>query len=106
MEAQHIATTTRSADISCSVPLVRYVGGMPKHVRGGARETEPLAATWRSPARWQARWLELTIAAAAAIAAVGCLSHVWPSPLQLVLLLAVPPALAAVGWVSAWRILA
>jgi serine phosphatase RsbU (regulator of sigma subunit) len=47
----------------------------------------------------------MIVLAVAATVAV-CLAGVWPSPLQLVLLLAVPPALAAVGWVSVWRILA
>lgn len=80
---------------------------MPKHAREDAREaTAPPAVSWRSPTRWRARWLELTILLAAAVTAAVCLAGVWPSPLQLVLLLAVPPALAAVGAVSGWRILA
>jgi serine phosphatase RsbU (regulator of sigma subunit) len=80
---------------------------MRNHLRGGAREAaEPPELTWRSPAAWRPRWLEVTIAVAVAVAAAVCLTGVWPGPLQLVLLLAVPPALAAVGTVSAWRILA
>ena len=80
---------------------------MRNHLRGGAREAiDTPAATWGSPARWRARWLELTVLAAVAATVAVCLSGVWPSPLTLVLLLAVPPALAAVGAVGVWRILA
>jgi serine phosphatase RsbU (regulator of sigma subunit) len=80
---------------------------MRNHLRGGAREAiETPAATLRSPSRWRARWLELTVLAAVAATVAVCLSGVWPSPLTLVLLLAVPPALAAVGAVGVWRILA
>jgi serine phosphatase RsbU (regulator of sigma subunit) len=80
---------------------------MRKHLRGGARATAGTAtATWRSPGQWKARWLELTILAAVIATVAVCLTRVWPSPLQLVLLLAVPPALAAVGAAGVWRILA
>jgi serine phosphatase RsbU (regulator of sigma subunit) len=44
-----------------------------------------------------ARWLELTTLVAAAATVVVCLTHVWPSPLALTPLLAVPPALAGIG---------
>ena len=42
------------------------------------------------------------VIAAAATAAV-CLTHAWPSPLELVPLLAVPPALAGIGAETVWR---
>src|ERR1700740_1981920 len=64
--------------------------------RGGARDL-PGTATPSGPAGWGARWLELTVAVAAAVVAVVCLTHVWPSPLALTPLLAVPPALAGIG---------
>jgi len=67
------------------------------HLRGGAREPIELAAPARQPSTWKARWLELTTLIAAAAAAAVCLTKVWPSPLGLVPLLAVPPALAGVG---------
>ncbi len=71
-------------------------------LRGGARDqTEASAAP--PPSAWRLRWLELTVAAAAAAAAVVCLTGAWPRPLVLVLLLAVPPALAGVGAVTFWR---
>ena len=67
---------------------------------GGTRDQDQAAAP---PGRWRLRWLELTVAAAAAAAAGVCLSGAWPRPLLLVLLLAVLPALAGVGVVTAWR---
>ena len=70
-------------------------------LRGGDRDQELAAA--RPPGRWRLRWLELTVAVAAAATAVVCLTGAWPSPLVLVLLLAVPPALAGVGAVTFWR---
>ena len=51
----------------------------------------------RPACQWKARWLELATLIAAAATAAVCLTHVWPSPLELVLLLAVPPALAGIG---------
>ena len=45
----------------------------------------------------KARWLELTTLIVAAATAALCLTKVWPSPLELVPLLAVPPALAGIG---------
>lgn len=55
---------------------------------------------------WQARWLELTLAAAAIVIVIVCLTHVWTAPLELVLLLAVVPALAGIGAVGFLRPLA
>jgi hypothetical protein len=46
---------------------------------------------------WKARWLELATLIAAAVTAAVCLTKVWPSPLELIPLLAVPPALAGIG---------
>jgi hypothetical protein len=65
-----------------------------------------MAAPARQPSPWKARWLELTTLVAAAATAVVCLTKVWPSPLELVLLLAVPPALAGIGAGSIRRPLA
>jgi serine phosphatase RsbU (regulator of sigma subunit) len=79
---------------------------MRMHLRGGAREQIDTAATPRPPNPWKARWLELATLVVAAAAAVVCLTHVWPSPLVLVLLLAVPPALAGIGAAAVWRPLA
>jgi hypothetical protein len=79
---------------------------MRMHLRGGAREPIDPAVTPRLPNPWKARWLELMTLAAAAAAAIVCLTNVWPSPLELVLLLAVPPALAGIGAGLVWRPLA
>jgi serine phosphatase RsbU (regulator of sigma subunit) len=80
---------------------------MRMHLRGGAREpADPTTAPQRPPNQWKTRWLELTTLAAAAAAAAVCLARVWPSPLELVLLLAVPPALAGIGAATIWRPLA
>jgi serine phosphatase RsbU (regulator of sigma subunit) len=49
------------------------------------------------PFTWKARWLEVTVVFGAAVVAVVCLTHLWTAPLELVPLLAVPPALAGVG---------
>jgi serine phosphatase RsbU (regulator of sigma subunit) len=70
---------------------------MRMHLRGGARERIETAAAARRANPWQARWLELTTLLAAAAAVVACLTKVWPSPLELTPLLAVPPALAGIG---------
>jgi serine phosphatase RsbU (regulator of sigma subunit) len=71
---------------------------MRMHLRGGARERTELApSARRSEGSWGARWLELTILIAAAATAAVCLTRVWPSPLELAPLLAVPPALAGIG---------
>jgi serine phosphatase RsbU (regulator of sigma subunit) len=70
---------------------------MRMHLRGGARERIDTAAPSRQPSQWKARWLELTTLIAAAAAAAVCLTKAWPSPLELVPLLAVPPALAGIG---------
>jgi hypothetical protein len=51
----------------------------------------------------KARWLELTVVLAAIAVAAVSLTHVWQAPLLLDPLLAVPPALAAVGAASVWR---
>jgi serine phosphatase RsbU (regulator of sigma subunit) len=73
---------------------------MPTH-HGGEPDT---AAPWPTSDWWRLRWLELTVlAAAAATAAVG-LTKTWPYPLDLVLLLAALPPLAAIGISSAKRI--
>jgi hypothetical protein len=55
------------------------------------------------PVSWKARWLELTVAVGAAVVAVVCLTHLWPAPLELAPLIAVPPALAGVGAASLRR---
>jgi serine phosphatase RsbU (regulator of sigma subunit) len=55
------------------------------------------------PFTWKARWLELTVVVSAAAVAAVCLTHVWTAPLELVPLLAVPPALAGVGAASVRR---
>jgi hypothetical protein len=55
---------------------------------------------------WRARWLEVTVVAAAIAAAAVCLAGVWTAPLELAPLLAVPPALAGVGATSVTRPLA
>lgn len=76
------------------------------HLRGGAREQAGATATWLRSVPWTARWLELATLAAGAAAAVVCLAHAWPRPLDLALLLAVPPALASVGAANVKRPLA
>jgi Stage II sporulation protein E (SpoIIE) len=75
------------------------------HLRGGARDQAEVAARQRPRPR-MTPWLELTIVAAAAAVAVVCLTHAWASPLELTPLLAVPPALAAIGAGSIRRPLA
>jgi serine phosphatase RsbU (regulator of sigma subunit) len=71
---------------------------MRMHLRGGARErTETALPARRSEGPLKARWLELTMIIAVAASAVVCLTHVWPSPLALTPLLAIPPALAGIG---------
>ena len=67
------------------------------HLRGGAREQIEPAVPPRRRVPWQARWLELTTLLAAAAAVAVCLTKAWPSPLELLPLLAVPPALAGIG---------
>jgi serine phosphatase RsbU (regulator of sigma subunit) len=85
------------------MPSVRYLGDMRMHLRGGARERTEAAAPPRLPYPWKSRWLELATLVAAAVTAAVCLSDVWPSPLELVPLLAVPPALAGIGAITIWR---
>jgi serine phosphatase RsbU (regulator of sigma subunit) len=70
---------------------------MRMHLRGGAREQIETAVPSRPQNPWRARWLELTTLVAAVATTVVCLTKVWPSPLELVPLLAVPPALAGIG---------
>jgi hypothetical protein len=55
---------------------------------------------------WKARWLELTLLAAAIVTVIVCLTHVWTAPLELDPLLAVVPALAGIGALGIWRPLA
>jgi serine phosphatase RsbU (regulator of sigma subunit) len=76
---------------------------MRTHLRGGARERIDTAATPRNPNPWRARWLELATLVAAAATVAVCLTGAWPSPLALVPLLAVPPALAGIGAATVWR---
>jgi Stage II sporulation protein E (SpoIIE) len=75
-----------------------------------AKATTPTAeqaATAKARRRaWRARWLEVTVVAAAIAAAAVCLAGAWPAPLELAPLLAVPPALAGVGATRIWRPLA
>ena len=70
-------------------------------LRGAARERIQPPAAGRVPAgpggAWRARWLELAVLLASAAAAVVCLTGAWPRPLDLVLLVAVGPALAGIG---------
>ncbi len=80
---------------------------MRNHPRGGARElTETAQPERRSEGPLRARWLELTTLIAAAATAAVCLTHAWPSPLELTPLLAVPPALAGIGAATSRRPLA
>ena len=78
------------------------------HPRGAAREPAAVAAapTPRPGGRWRARWLELAVVVAAAVTAAVCLTKVWPSPLVLTPLLAIPPALAGIWAATVWRPLA
>jgi len=55
---------------------------------------------------WKARWLELTLVAAAIVTVVVCLTHAWAAPLELDPLFAVVPALAGIGALRVWRPLA
>ena len=84
------------SDISSSRPGVRYLGDMQMLQRGDPRDQVGAAAASR-PVFWPARWLELAVLVAAVAAAVVGLTHVWPHPLELAPLLAVPPALAGIG---------
>jgi serine phosphatase RsbU (regulator of sigma subunit) len=54
---------------------------------------------WRPPRRerWQDWWLELSSGAVIVVVVIICVVHAWAAPLLLEPLLAVPPALAAVG---------
>jgi serine phosphatase RsbU (regulator of sigma subunit) len=70
---------------------------MRMQLRGTAREPLHAAAPSRPPVQWQARWLEIAVAVAVAVVAAVCLTHAWARPLELAPLLAVPPALAAIG---------
>jgi len=79
---------------------------MRMHLRGGVRERTETAPPPKRSAPWAARWLELTTLIAAAATAIVCLTHTWPSPLELIPLLAVPPALAGIGASTIWRPLA
>ncbi|HEY3881210.1 MAG TPA: PP2C family protein-serine/threonine phosphatase [Trebonia sp.] len=72
-------------------------------LRGDVRERTEAAVAGSRAAAWRARWLELTVLPAAAAAAVVCLAGAWPHPLDLVLLLAVPPALAGIAASTVWR---
>ena len=76
------------------------------HLRGGARERAETVTPPMHSTPWSARWLELTTLVAAAATAIVCLTHAWPSPLELTPLLAVPPALAGIGASTIWRPLA
>jgi serine phosphatase RsbU (regulator of sigma subunit) len=82
---------------------MRYLGGMRTDLRGPAREQTEAAASAGRRVPLKARWLELTVVVAAAVTAAVCLSGAWPSPLDLVLLLAVLPALAGIRAVTVWR---
>jgi serine phosphatase RsbU (regulator of sigma subunit) len=73
---------------------------------GAVARTEAAPPARRAGDRWKARWLELTVIVAAAATAAVCLTHAWPAPLELVPLLAVPPALAGIGAGTVWRPLA
>jgi serine phosphatase RsbU (regulator of sigma subunit) len=72
-------------------------------LRGGARDQIDPTAPPRATFSWKARWLELVTLIAAAATVAVCLTHVWPSPLALAPLLAVPPALAGIGARTVWR---
>lgn len=76
-------------------------------LRGAAREQIDAAPPARPAAGpLGARWLELAVVIAAAATAIVCLTKAWPAPLPLVLLVAVPPALAGIGAASVLRPLA
>ena len=72
-------------------------------LRGGARDQADLAVPPRPSASWTARWLELATLVAAAATVAVCLTRVWPAPLELIPLVAVPPALAGIGASTVWR---
>jgi serine phosphatase RsbU (regulator of sigma subunit) len=96
-------------DTSSLQLVVRYLEVMRMHPRGAARErmeAAPPAPVRRPGGRWRARWLELAVVIAAAATAGVCLSNLWPSPLELTPLLAVPPALAGIWAATVWRPLA
>jgi serine phosphatase RsbU (regulator of sigma subunit) len=77
---------------------------MRNDLRGVAREQIEAAPAVRRPVSpWKARWLEVAVLLAAAAAAAVCFTRAWPAPLQLVLLLAVPPALAGIQATTVWR---
>jgi hypothetical protein len=65
--------------------------------RHRARAPRAKAEGSARPGPWKTRWLELTVAAAAIAVTAVCLAEAWPAPLELVPLLAVPPALGGVG---------
>ena len=60
-----------------------------------ARPRRPQGAQRR--VRWQDWWLELSSAAVIVVVVIICVAHAWTAPLLLEPLLAVPPALAAIG---------
>jgi len=55
------------------------------------------AGTEADSGPWRAWWLELTMAVAVVVVIVVCVTRAWRAPQDLDLLLAVPPALAAIG---------
>jgi hypothetical protein len=69
-------------------------------------QTQARATSAARRRAWRARWLEVTVVAAAIAAAAVCLAGAWTAPLELAPLLAVPPALAGVGATSVKRPLA
>jgi serine phosphatase RsbU (regulator of sigma subunit) len=106
-DAERVATGTATpgrqkkhdtADESSIGAVVRYVVGM----RMPSSSTQAHAR----PGNWAARWLELTLVAAAIVTTALCLSHVWTAPLELAPLLAVVPALAGIGALGIRRPLA
>ena len=74
--------------------------------RTRTRAQRATAETSARPRTWKARWLELTVVTAAIAVAAVCLAKAWTAPLELVPLLAVPPALAGVGATTIKRPLA
>src|ERR1700760_4896541 len=73
-------------------------------LRGDDRGQPDPRSAWRTTGWWRLRWLELTVILAAAATAAVSLTKVWPYPLDLVLLLAALPPLAAIAATSVKRI--
>src|ERR1700685_3605568 len=102
------ATTTPTAPATTSASPTPAAPAAPaKTATAPAKTATAKTATTAARRRaWRARWLEVTVVAAAIAVAAVCLAGAWPAPLELAPLLAVPPALAGVGTTSVKRPLA